>query len=64
MNTQPEPDNAMYRVGKNAIDNWKIYKESNQTDTIFHLDKFLVRPHHSYRLYKAAGIRGQEAVTH
>lgn len=29
-----------YIVGKNAQDNWKIYKESNQNDTIFHLDKF------------------------
>lgn len=27
-------------IGKNAIDNWKIYKESGPTDTIFHLDKF------------------------
>ena len=29
-----------YVVGKNAVDNWKIYKESSQTDTIFHLNKF------------------------
>lgn len=27
-------------VGKNATDNWRIYKESSQMDTIFHLDKF------------------------
>lgn len=27
-------------VGKNAENNWKIYNESSQTDTIFHLDKF------------------------
>ena len=30
----------IYSVGKNAQDNWKIYHESRQTDTIFHLDKF------------------------
>jgi hypothetical protein len=29
-----------FLVGKNAINNWEIYKASNQTDTIFHLDKF------------------------
>ena len=29
-----------YLLGKNAADNWKIYKESSQADTVFHLDKF------------------------
>lgn len=29
-----------YIVGKNAIDNWKIYREAKQIDTIFHLEKF------------------------
>ena len=33
-------ETVKYLVGKNAVDNWKIYKESSQTDTIFHLDKF------------------------
>jgi predicted ribosome quality control (RQC) complex YloA/Tae2 family protein len=27
-----------YLVGKNARNNWQIYGESDQTDTIFHLD--------------------------
>jgi predicted ribosome quality control (RQC) complex YloA/Tae2 family protein len=33
-------DTIVYTVGKNAEDNWKIYRESSQTYTIFHLDKF------------------------
>lgn len=33
-------DTVTYRVGKNATDNWKIYKESSHFDTVFHLDKF------------------------
>jgi hypothetical protein len=36
-----ENTNAItYLVGKNAADNWRIYKESNLNDTIFHLEKF------------------------
>ena len=31
---------TIYFVGKNSEDNWRIYKESNQNDTIFHLNKF------------------------
>ena len=33
-------DTTVYTIGKNAEDNWKIYRESSQTFTIFHLDKF------------------------
>lgn len=33
-------DTTKYTIGKNAEDNWKIYRESSQTHTIFHLDKF------------------------
>lgn len=29
-----------YYVGKNAGDNWLIYKNSSQMDTVFHLDKY------------------------
>lgn len=32
--------NSRFVVGKNADHNWNLYKESGQTDTIFHLDKF------------------------
>ncbi|XWV26021.1 hypothetical protein QJ857_gp1059 [Tupanvirus soda lake] len=31
---------ARFLLGRNADNNWDIYKASNQTDTIFHLDKF------------------------
>lgn len=34
------PPDINLLVGKNASNNWEIYKLSNQTDTIFHLDKF------------------------
>ena len=34
------PSDINLLVGKNAPNNWEIYKLSNQTDTIFHLDKF------------------------
>lgn len=30
---------SIFLFGKNAQDNWNIYKASKQTDTIFHLDK-------------------------
>ena len=33
-------DTTTYTIGKNAEDNWKIYRESSQTNSIFHLDKF------------------------
>jgi hypothetical protein len=29
-----------YLLGKNRESNWKIYQESSQKNTIFHLDKF------------------------
>lgn len=29
-----------YLIGQNAKNNWNIYKSSQQSDTIFHLDKF------------------------
>ena len=35
-----DESHTTYIVGKNKEDNWKIYKESNQNYTIFHLDKF------------------------
>ena len=30
---------ARFLLGKNAESNWNIYKASEQTDTIFHVDK-------------------------
>jgi len=30
--------NPTYTVGKNAQNNWDIYRAASQTDTIFHLD--------------------------
>ena len=30
----------VYLIGKNAADNWELYKKSQKTDSIFHLDKF------------------------
>ena len=32
--------NIRYLVGKNAENNWNIYRASERSDTIFHLDKF------------------------
>jgi predicted ribosome quality control (RQC) complex YloA/Tae2 family protein len=29
-----------FLIGKNAEDNWNIYRKSSQTDVLFHLDKF------------------------
>jgi hypothetical protein len=34
----PNSVEPMYVIGKNALDNWKIYKEASQRDTVFHLD--------------------------
>lgn len=30
----------MIKIGKNKEDNWKIFDESSETDTLFHLDNF------------------------
>jgi len=32
--------NLKFLIGKNAENNWEIYKSSSQKDVIFHLDKF------------------------
>lgn len=34
------PTELVYLIGKNAVENWELYKKSQKTDTIFHLDKF------------------------
>ncbi|XWV24780.1 hypothetical protein QJ856_gp1003 [Tupanvirus deep ocean] len=31
---------ARFLLGKNSENNWEIYKASDQSDTVFHLDKF------------------------
>jgi len=36
--TPIDPISSIILVGKNAVDNWKILSEADQTDTIFHLD--------------------------
>jgi predicted ribosome quality control (RQC) complex YloA/Tae2 family protein len=33
-----EPNEPIYLVGRNAKNNWDIYKKSDELDTIFHLD--------------------------
>jgi len=30
----------IYQIGKNALDNWRIWKDASPTATIFHLDSF------------------------
>ena len=35
-----EESDIKYIIGKNSVNNWEIYRESNKNDTIFHLDKF------------------------
>lgn len=30
----------MIKFGKNKTENWKIFDEANQTDTLFHLEHF------------------------
>lgn len=34
------PLDIIITIGKNAANNWEIYKSSKGSDTIFHLDKF------------------------